>query len=95
MTDQHPLTDDLCHTVCEDWPPEDDVEKDNMRSAADWQLQQVTKWLHDNLGNEIYADACQEDYDNLRGYIITDSVIDDLKQAMRPRRRSGKQSNNN
>ena len=80
----HPLTDDICFAI------DDNViiyESDcqwAMRAAADWQLQQVMKWLHDNLGNEIYADACQEDYDNLRGYIITDSVIDDLKQAMRP-----------
>jgi len=87
MTDQHPLTDDLCHTVCEDWPPEDDVEKDNMRSAADWQLQQVTKWLKEHLEGYL----CENYY---KPYLLTADILDDFKKAMRPRRRSGKQSNN-
>jgi hypothetical protein len=82
---KHPLTDEICEQISRRGVSvTTSIERDNMRGAADWQLQQVTKWLHDNLGNEIYADACQEDYDNLRGYIITDSVIDDLKAAMRP-----------
>ena len=80
MTDQHhPLTDDLCYTVCEDWPPEDDVEKDNMRSAADWQLEQVVEWIrsHPWAGSDcpFYDFEAEEERSRL---------IDDLKKAMRP-----------
>jgi len=91
----HPLTDKILDKFGTDdqqfafelatkWEPTRIYLDDDMRAAADWQLEQVMNWLHDNLGNEIYADAYQEDYDNLRGYIITDSVKDDLHLAMRP-----------
>ena len=74
---EHPLTDDLCYTVCEEWPPEDDVEKDNMRSAADWQLEQVMKWIDKNISN--YTD---DDY--LGDCEPLHKLQDDLKKAMRP-----------
>ena len=73
----HPLTDDFCYQIVEDWPPEDDVEKDNMRSAADWQLDQVMKWLEERLTD--YSDTevwnCIDNLHRLRS---------DLKKAMRP-----------
>ena len=74
----HPLTDDLCYTVCEDWTPEDDVERDNMRSAADWQLEQVIDWLRNNLNVDyIWADSRPSGID-------VEIVITDLKRELRP-----------
>ncbi len=75
---EHPLTDDFCYQIVEDWPPEDDVEKDNMRTAADWQLEQVTKWLDENLSN--YTDDPYND--DL--FCLHLWMRDDLKKAMRP-----------
>ena len=53
--------------------------EDSMRTAADWQLEQVIKFLSNNL-DERYID----DGDALAPGIDVESVIDDLKQAMRP-----------
>ena len=52
-------------------------QKHEMRAAADWQLEQVMKWLDKNLTN--YTD---DDYlgDCLPFYMLES----DLKQAMRP-----------
>ena len=50
---------------------------DNMRAAADWQLEQVMKWLDENLSNytdDDYLGDC-EPLHKLEG---------DLKKAMRP-----------
>ena len=74
---QHPLTDDICHRIAESWPP-DAAEKDNMRSAADWQLEQVIDWLRNNLNVDyIWADS-------LPSGIDVEIVIVDLKREMRP-----------
>ena len=73
----HPLTDDLCHQIAELWPPEDAAEYDNMRSAADWQLEQVIKWLGKNLSNYT-DDSYLGDMSPLH------RLDDDLKEAMRP-----------
>ena len=73
----HPLTDDLCHQIAELWPPEDAAEYDNMRSAADWQLEQVIKWLDENISN--YTDA-----DYLGSCEHIDDLEEHLKKAMRP-----------
>jgi hypothetical protein len=72
----HPLTDDFCHRIAESWPP-DAAEKDNMRSAADWQLEQVMKWLDENLSN--YTD---DDY--LGDLSPLYKLESDLNKAMRP-----------
>ena len=74
----HPLTDDFCHRIAESWPP-DAAEKDNMRSAADWQLEQVIKWLRENLDERYIVDG-----DVLDLVMDVESVVIDLKQAMRP-----------
>jgi hypothetical protein len=54
--------------------------EDSMRSAADWQLEQVIKWLKDNLACSTYLQS--------KGYydceIDVGDVLDDLKEAMRP-----------
>ena len=47
MTDQHPLTDEMCEGLMErtsKYPYTDDVIVD-MRKAADWQLEQCIDWL--------------------------------------------------
>ena len=52
MTD-HPLTDEMLQELSEE--PLDGLVggnfvKEYMRTAADWQLEQVSKWLDDNVG---------------------------------------------
>jgi hypothetical protein len=83
MTEQqHPLTD----KILEKFDGYDHLqsqwlfgEKD-MRAAADWQLEQVIKWIKDNLacGGYLYPGA----YFSYE--IDVDDVIEDLKEAMRP-----------
>ena len=43
----HPLTDEICKTIYCTWPEEHQTSLvcDNMRAAADWQLEQVIEWL--------------------------------------------------
>ena len=76
MTDQHPLTDDKCYEL---WSG-NLYENERMRAAADWQLEQVIKWLKDNLGSSLYLEPI--------GYIGSEEdihyVIEDLQEAMRP-----------
>ena len=48
MTDQHPLTDETCERIslrCASTTTS--LERNNMRAAADWQLEQVIAWLDD------------------------------------------------
>jgi len=78
MTSQHPLTDDRCDDIAFCYINTSDT-CDNMRAAADWQLEQVIEWLRKNLG-ERYID----DGDILAPWIYVESVVIDLKQAMRP-----------
>ena len=70
----HPLTDDFCHRIAESWPP-DAAEKDNMRSAADWQLEQVNAWIDKNA--HLYIDS-----DNL--WTLVYMLKEDLNKTMRP-----------
>ena len=69
MTDQHPLTDEICrHLADTEDRPFTSIEMDNMRAAADWQLEQVIEWLRDTHEEHIGLLA----------------VIKDLRKAMRP-----------
>jgi len=87
MTDQHPLTDE----ICEDLPGASCITiitapgepdpyicpqyiADDMRAAADWQLEQVKEWLRDNLQDRRYSGIG----------IDVDYVIEALAQDMRP-----------
>ena len=68
----HPLTDEICIDLGVDDGDRDDIlwyAKD-MRAAADWQLEQVIKWLGETEFDQYYFDK-----------IIYAS---DLKKAMRP-----------
>jgi hypothetical protein len=84
MTDQHPLTDELIEEIAQFEPDLTDPLRYNrtndMRAAADWQLEQVIKWLKGNLGSSLYVEPV--------GYsgseLDADYVIEDLQKAMRP-----------
>jgi len=68
MTD-HPLTDEICrHLADTEDRPFTSIEMDNMRAAADWQLERVIEWLLDTHEEHIGLLA----------------VIKDLREAMRP-----------
>ena len=47
----HPLTDEICKTIYCTWPEEHQTSLvcDNMRAAADWQLEQVIDWGYKHL----------------------------------------------
>jgi hypothetical protein len=82
MTNQHPLTDEICQQIAEDkvaWHPDwtvlDPMEKTCMRTAADWQLKQVLEWI-DCIGRF-------KGY-NLDFYSDCDLLIRDIQKAMRP-----------
>ena len=65
----HPLTDEICrHLADTEDRPFTAIEMDNMRAAADWQLEQVIEWLRDTHEEHIGLLA----------------VIKDLREAMRP-----------
>ena len=75
MTDQHPLTDEMCEGLMErtsKYPYTDDVIVD-MRAAADWQLEQVIEWIEKKKGGTI----------GLHDSEINNLIID-IKRAMRP-----------
>jgi len=44
MTEQHPLTDTICDNIQDSIHP---CDPENMRAAADWQLEQCIAWLDD------------------------------------------------
>ena len=65
----HPLTDEICrHLADTEDRPFTSIEMDNMRDAADWQLEQVIEWLRDTHEE----------------HIVLLAVIKDLREAMRP-----------
>jgi len=73
MTDQHPLTDDLCYQIWQDnkdnwlmWQEPCPSTRRLIRAAADWQLEQVIAWLDDT--------DCDDPQETAQR----------LKQAMRP-----------
>ena len=80
----HPLTDDTIQYVKKlgiwTWI----YTENDLRAAADWQLEQVVDWLQNNL-DERYID----DGDALAPGIDAKRVIVDLKQAMRPTQENG------
>ena len=70
---KHPLNDKIVLSI---WRENADYQltvKTLTRAGADWQLEQVIKWLESELGRAGYGHEIDV-YD----------VIEDLKQAMRP-----------
>ena len=76
MTEQHPLTEKICADILPFYP---ETEHDfiEMRTAADWQLEQVIEWLKTNT-----EDYVLEDYYST--YFLIEAFLDDFKKAMRP-----------
>ena len=66
----HPLTDEICKTVCCTWPEEHETSLvfDNMRAGADWQLERVIRYLENDLEFVLW----------------TDDFMDKFNKAMRP-----------
>ncbi|MFZ9078947.1 MAG: hypothetical protein ACO23H_10465, partial [Alphaproteobacteria bacterium] len=55
MTNQHPLTDAICKELADtEDRPFTDIEMDNMRAAADWQLKQVVEFIKKE--DTVYAE---------------------------------------
>ena len=81
MTDQHPLTDEMCEEIQLHVFSQSD--EDCMRAAADWQLEQVIEWLATNLDFACYltSDGYASDGGDQKDVYV---VIQDLKKAMRP-----------
>ena len=75
---QHPLTDEICHQIT--WAVRYKTSDENdMRHAADWQLEEVIEWLIDaSLYDYLYR---SRDYSR----IDKKELITDLKKAMRPK----------
>ena len=76
MADQHSLTDELCYQIWHDnkddwlrWQDPCPTTRRIMRAVADWQLEQVEKWLRHNL--HIMPSG-------------VDYIVGNLKEAMRP-----------
>ena len=90
MSDQHPLTDEICKNLSlsisisiATGDPDPCINPQyiasDMRLAADWQLEQLFEWLKKNA--EAYVCQDSEDYST---YFLTDDFINEIKKAMRP-----------
>ena len=76
----HPLTNEICEEIAEDVLYYDysiPTFRFDMRSAANWQLEQVNAWIDKNVHNYI-------DPDNLWTCEILYKLQEDLNKAMRP-----------
>jgi hypothetical protein len=92
MTDQHPLTDEIIEEIAHSGYIDDygryNYAADDMRAAADWQLEQVIEWLRQNLHQDVYLETVgyyvYNGSQTLKSSVVdVDCVIDDLKKAMR------------
>ena len=83
MTDQHPLTDEIIHR---EFLPKYCYTENDLRLAADWQLEQVIEWLKSNLHQQYYLEYSWDSEYRNKGVaeIDVDSVVEDLREAMRP-----------
>jgi len=84
MTDQHPLTDEIClDLLLSTFDQNNGGLLMDMRAAADWQLEQVIEWLATNLDFACYltSDGYASDGRDQKDVYV---VIQDLKKAMRP-----------
>ena len=70
----HPLTDEICDQIQDSVHP---CDPENMRTAADWQLEKVIDWLKTNI-----EDYVLEDYYST--YFLPEAFFNDFKKAMRP-----------
>ena len=82
----HPLTDEICEELADtEDRPFTAIEMDNMRAAADWQLEQVLEWMKVNLMKHDFYEGYAYLYDDCsQAYIREEELLKDLKEAMRP-----------
>ena len=93
---EHPLTNEICKSIAASYPYNGaDIDHcehiEDMRSATDWQLEQVIEWLKVNLMKHNYYEGyayISDDYDS-NAEIEVDKVLEDLKRAMRPKQQEG------
>ena len=83
--DDHPLTDEMCEVIAtgNQWSGDiGDVvfRHGDMRSAADWQLEQVIEWIKSELGRDRYL--IPEGY--VGSQVDVGYVVKALKEAMQP-----------
>jgi len=84
----HPLTDNTIRYVeklgCHDFGTWIYTEND-LRTAADWQLEQVIEWMKTNLMKHTFHDGYAYLYDDCsNAYIKEEELLKDIKKAMRP-----------
>ena len=89
MTNHHPLTDEICDylstciritSINPGLYLSPQRIAGDMRSGADWQLEQVIAWLEDNLGSSMYLQLVEDSGTEVNvGY-----VIQHLREEMRP-----------
>ena len=70
----HPLTNDISEEISVSYLKNCESVKSNMRSAADWQLEQVVSYL-DNYKDPTWHILLTDEFH---------TIIHDLKEAMRP-----------
>ena len=75
---QHPLTDEICEDLIFRRNLYDNNLQGFMRNAADWQLDQVIEWLHDNLGDILFESPI------ISRYHLARDIVRKLDQQMRP-----------
>ncbi|MCP4777713.1 MAG: hypothetical protein GY880_26125 [Planctomycetaceae bacterium] len=84
MNEQHPLTDEMIEEIAQFEPDLTDPLRLNrtndMRAAANWQLEQVIKWIKSELGHNCYLSPLGY-YDH---EVDVEYVLEDLEEAMRP-----------
>jgi hypothetical protein len=83
---EHPLTDEICEEISlRGISITMPIERNNMRAATDWQLEQVIEWMKANLMNHDSHESYDYLYDDFsNAYIKEDELLKDLREAMRP-----------
>ena len=86
MTENHPLNDEICESFREkrihEWGT--GFSHENMRAAADWQLEQMIKWIQVNLEKQDGSGRYVYENDFYGAPICAEKFLGDLRKAMRP-----------
>ena len=76
----HPLNNEICERISRRGVSvTTSIERDNMRAATDWQLEQVIKWFKQSTSH--YGGDCLY-FDN--NYDLDEGIKNVLEKAMRP-----------
>ena len=88
MINSHPLTDEICYQI--QWVNPDGLgeypcEPQDMRAAADWQLQQVIEWITKNaMKHDSYQRFLYFHDPDCSTKTLAKELACDLREAMRP-----------